>query len=311
MSLIRAPLACALSDDLQGSVAVMGNFDGVHRGHVALIREGQKLADRLGKSLSAVTFEPHPRRVFNADAPPFILTPLQAKADLLHAAGVANVFALPFGPELSSQSPDAFVTNVLHRTLALAGVVTGQDFQFGKGRAGSSETLAAIAGGLGLAYEAIPPVGEGEEKFSSSQARAALREGDPERAADVLGYDWFLEGTVTEGRKLARTLGFPTANVVLGDVLRPLYGVYAVRVELHGKLRPGIANIGVRPTVDGKEERLEVHLFDWDGELYGETLRCHFVGFVREERAMSGLDALKAQIAEDSVTARQMLGLTL
>ena len=288
----------------------MGNFDGVHRGHLALIAEGQKLADKLGKPLSAVTFEPHPRRVFKADAPPFILTPLEAKADLLAAAGIANVFALPFVPELSSQSPEAFVSDVLHKTLGLAGVATGQDFQFGKGRAGSSETLAAIAGGLGMAYEAIAPVGDGEEKFSSSQARAALREGDPKRAAEVLGYEWFLDGTVTEGRKLARTLGFPTANIALGDVLRPLYGVYAVRVELDGDSLPGIANIGVRPTVDGKEERLEVHLFDWDGELYGKDLRCRFVDFIREERAMAGLDALKAQIAEDSAKARGMLGLS-
>jgi len=308
VSLIRAPLACSLADDLRGAVAVMGNFDGVHRGHVALIGEGQKLADRLRKPLVAVTFEPHPRRVFNADAPPFILSPLEAKAELLAAAGIEHVFALPFVPELYSQSPTDFVAGVLHKTLGLAGVATGQDFQFGKGRAGSSETLAEIASSLGMAYEAIKPVGEGEEKFSSSQARAALRDGDPKTAAHVLGYDWFLDGTVTEGRKLARTLGFPTANIALGDVLRPRYGVYAVRADVDGETLPGIANIGMRPTVDGKEERLEVHLFDWDGGLYGKTLRCRFVDFIRDEQAMSGLDALKAQIAEDCLVARKMLG---
>lgn len=289
-------------------VAVMGNFDGVHRGHQALIEEARKLAGRLGRPLAAVTFEPHPRRVFNPDAPPFILTPLNAKAGLLEHYGCAEVFALPFNEELHRQTPDEFISGVLHDTLGLAGVVTGKDFQFGKGRSGSSSTLAEIAGHLGMHYEAIEPVGTEDEKFSSSQARDALREGKPRTAHDILGRDWFLDGEVTEGRKLARQLGFPTANIALGDVLRPLYGVYAVRAEVDGETFPAIANIGVRPTVDGKEERLEVHLFDWDGDLYGKTLRCHFVDFIREERPMDGLEALKAQIAKDSEEARRILG---
>ncbi len=308
MSLIRAPLACALDDAHRGAVAVMGNFDGVHRGHRTLIDQATVLADRLGKTLAAVTFEPHPRQVFNPDAPPFILTPLQAKAELLQQAGCEKVFALPFQEELYRQRPDEFVNGVLHGVLGLSGIVTGKDFQFGKGREGSSETLAEIAGHLGIHYEAVEPVGTTDDKFSSSQARAALREGNPKAAREVLGYDWFLDGEVAKGRELARTLGFPTANVVLGDVLRPLYGVYAVRAEVEGKTLPGVANIGVRPTVDGKEERLEVHLFDWDGDLYGKPMRCRFVDFIREERPMAGLDALKAQIALDSARARDMLG---
>ncbi|MEM1380150.1 MAG: bifunctional riboflavin kinase/FAD synthetase [Pseudomonadota bacterium] len=307
MSLIRAPLACPLAEDLRGSVAVMGNFDGVHRGHKALIAQGKKLADRLEAPFAAITFEPHPRRVFRADAPPFILTPLEVKAELLEEAGARSVFALPFVDDLFKQSPEEFVTSVLQQTLGLRGVATGQDFQFGAGRAGSSETLAKIATSLGIAYEAIVPVGDTDEKFSSSSAREALRKGDPKTAAHVLGYNWFLDGMVTEGRKLARQLGFPTANVVLGDVLRPLYGVYAVHAEVEGTQLPGIANIGVRPTVDGQEERLEVHLFDWDGDLYGKTIRCRFVDFIREERPMEGLDALKAQIAEDCGKARAIL----
>ncbi|MEM9840382.1 MAG: bifunctional riboflavin kinase/FAD synthetase [Pseudomonadota bacterium] len=308
MSLVRAPLHCALAEDLRGTAAVMGNFDGVHKGHKALISEGAKLAEKLGKPLSAVTFEPHPRRVFRADAPPFILTPLEAKAELLMQAGAEHVFALPFVEELHRQTPEEFVRQVLHEVLGLAGVATGQDFQFGAGRAGSSETLAQIAGSLGITYEAITPVGDGEEKFSSSSAREALREGNPQAAAQVLGYEWFLDGTVVEGRKLARTLGFPTANVVLGDVLRPRYGVYAVRAQIDDELIPAIANIGVRPTVDGKEERLEVHLFDWSGNLYGKTIRCHFAHFIRDEQPMAGLDALKAQIEKDSNAARVFLG---
>jgi len=286
----------------------MGNFDGVHRGHRALLGEGAALASELRSPLAAVTFEPHPRRVFNADAPSFILTPLAAKAELLCDGGAKTVFALPFAEQLFKQTPQEFVTGVLHQTLGLKGVVTGADFQFGAGRSGTAETLAEIASGLGLAYRSVTPVGSGQDKWSSSQARDALRQGDVSAARAVLGYDWFIDGKVAEGRRLARTLGFPTANVILGDVIRPLYGVYAVRAEVDGQSYPGVANIGVRPTVDGKEERLEVHLFDFDGDLYGKTMRTRFIDFLREERPMAGLDALKAQIAEDSAKARQILG---
>nr|WP_269815656.1 bifunctional riboflavin kinase/FAD synthetase [Parvularcula mediterranea] len=297
-----------MQDSLRGRVAVMGNFDGVHKGHRALIDEAKSLADELGAPLAAVTFEPHPRRVFRPDEPPFLLTPLEAKAELLEEAGCADVFALPFTPELHRQTPEEFIRGILFGTLGLKGVATGQDFQFGAGRAGSSETLAEIAGKIGLHYKAIAPVGTGEEKFSSSQARDALRAGDPVAAAQVLGYDWFVDGEVLKGRELARTLGFPTANIAMADQIRPLYGVYAVEAVVGGKAYPGVANIGVRPTVDGKEERLEVHLFDFSGDLYGQTMRCRFRHFIREERPMNGLDALKAQIAEDSGRARELLG---
>lgn len=308
MTLVRAPLACALDESHRGKVAVMGNFDGVHRGHQALIAEARTKALSLGRPLAAVTFEPHPRRVFNADAEPFILTPLPVKAQLLSDQGCETVFALPFNPDLFRQTPEQFVEGVLDGVLGLAGVVTGTDFKFGAGRTGSSETLAKIAESLGLHYHAIAPVGSAEEKYSSSQARDALRRGDLELARHVLGYDWFLEGTVSEGRRLARTIGFPTANIALGDVLRPRYGVYAVEGEVGGTRRAGIANIGVRPTIDGKEERLEVHLFDWEGDLYGKSLRCHFISFLRDERPMDGLDALKRQIALDCEEARRRLG---
>lgn len=309
MTLVRAPLSCALSEELRGTVAVIGNLDGVHRGHQALIGEAKALAGRLGRPLSAVVFEPHPRRVFRPDAPPFLLSPLETKAELLERAGCEDVFALPFVEQLHTMTPEAFVQNVLHEVLGLVGIVTGKDFQFGAGRAGSSETLAEIAGNLGIHYKAIKPLGATGEKWSSSQAREALRQGRPDIAKDVLGYEWFVDGDVGEGRKLARSLGFPTANVTLGDVLRPLYGVYAVRAEVDGESHPAIANIGIRPTVDGKEERLEVHLFDWDGDLYGRKLRCHFVDFIRPERPMSGLDALREQIGKDSAEARRIFGI--
>ncbi|MEO1042283.1 MAG: bifunctional riboflavin kinase/FAD synthetase [Pseudomonadota bacterium] len=307
MTLIHAPLSCDLREEHRGSFAVMGNFDGVHRGHQSLIETAKTTAAALGKPLSAVVFEPHPRRFFKPDEPSFLLSPLDAKTELLARFGVEKVFALPFGEDLRAQTPEDFVRKILHQVLGLTGVATGQDFQFGAGRSGSSETLATIAGTLGMRYQAIAPIGDTKEKFSSSQARQALREGKIARATEVLGYPWFVDGTIVEGRRLARTLGFPTANVTLGDVLRPLYGVYAVRAEIDGNSYGGVANIGVRPTVDGKEERLEVHLFDFDGDLYGKNVRTSFVGFIREERAMDGLDALKAQIAKDSDSARALL----
>nr|WP_305888877.1 bifunctional riboflavin kinase/FAD synthetase [Parvularcula maris] len=296
-----------MAEPLRGAVAVMGNLDGVHLGHQTLIAEAKKVAEEMGRPLAAVTFEPHPRRVFNPDAPPFLLTPLEVKAELLEEAGCEHIFALPFIPELYKQSPDAFVRGVLAETLGLSGIVTGQDFQFGKDRAGSSETLAKIAGEVGMTYRAIEPVGEGEQKHSSSTARGALREGRPGDAKAVLGRDWFVRGEVVRGRELARTLGFPTANVVLGDVIRPKYGVYACQAVVDGNTHGAVTNIGIRPTVDGKEERLEVHLFDFDGDLYGKTIDCHFIRFIREERKMDGLDALKAQIAKDSEAARAVV----
>jgi riboflavin kinase/FMN adenylyltransferase len=158
-----------------------------------------------------------------------------------------------------------------------------------------------------MTYRAIKPVGSSKQKHSSSTARQALREGRPDDARAVLGRDWFVRGEVVRGRELARTLGFPTANVVLGDVLRPQYGVYACRAVVDGETYSAVTNIGLRPTVDGKEERLEVHLFGFDGDLYGKTIDCHFVRFIREERKMAGLDALKAQIAKDSEAAKTAL----
>ncbi|MEM7739777.1 MAG: bifunctional riboflavin kinase/FAD synthetase [Pseudomonadota bacterium] len=307
MTLLHAPLSCDLTDEHRGTFAVMGNFDGVHRGHQALIAEAKRAAEGLKRPLSAVVFEPHPRRFFKPDDNPFSLTPLDAKAELLAKFGVEKVFALPFGEELRAQTPDDFVRKILHQVLGLSGVATGQDFQFGAGRSGSSGTLAATAEKLGMHYQAIAPIGDTDEKFSSSQARQALRQGNISRATEVLGYPWFVDGQVVEGRRLARTLGFPTANITLGDVLRPLYGVYAVRAEVDGESYRGVANIGVRPTVDGKEERLEVNLFDFDGDLYGKDMRTSFIGFIREERAMDGLDALKAQIAKDADDARRLL----
>ena len=307
MSLVRAPLACPLRDELRGAVAVLGNLDGVHRGHQVLIDAARRLAAREGAPLAAATFAPHPRRAFDAGAPPFLLTTLDQKADLLAGLGCAHVFVLPFGPDLSAQSPEAFVGDVLAGTLGLRGVVVGEDFRFGAKRAGDARRLLALAGEAGMVAEAVAVAG-GAQKWSSTTARQALRDGDPQGAAAVLGRPFAVRGPVIEGRRLARTLDFPTANMELGDYVRPAYGVYAVTARLPGgHTAGGVANIGVRPTVDGQTERLEVHFLDWSGDLYGQTIEVALHAFLRPERPFTGVEALRAQIARDAEAARAAL----
>ena len=310
--LVRAPLACPLAEERRGTVAVLGNLDGVHKGHQALIAEAGRLARALGAPLSAVTFEPHPRRVFDPDAAPFLLTMLGQKADILRGLGCGSVLALPFTRELSGLSPEAFVADVLGGVLGLRGVVVGDDFRFGAKRAGDADALASLGAASGIEVRALgvegAGEGEGAEKFSSTTARQALREGRPRDAAAVMGRPFAVAGTVLEGRRLARQLDFPTANVALGDLVRPAYGVYAVEADAAGATHPGIANLGVRPTVDGETELLEAHLFGFDGDLYGREVTVRLLDFLRPERRFDGVDALRSQIARDVEAARASHG---
>ncbi len=304
--LIRAPLDCDIAEPYRGTVAVIGNLDGVHIGHQALIREAVELAG--DKTAAAITFVPHPRQVFRPDDPPFLLTDEETKADLLGALGIKIVFALPFIEALYKQTPEEFVRLTLGQRLGVSGIITGKDFQFGAGRAGNADSLKELAEDLGITARAITPViGPSTEKYSSSSVRAALRGGDPVTAATLLGRPWSIRGEVIEGRKLARQLEFPTANIPLGDYVRPQFGVYAVEVTTADGNHHGVANIGVRPTVDGQTEMLEVHVFDFEGDLYGQKLDVALIAFLREERKFDGIDQLKEQIARDSERARTIL----
>ncbi len=309
MSLVRAPLSCSLAPERRGAVAVLGNLDGVHRGHQALLGEARALARALSAPLAAVTFEPHPRRAFDPDAAPFLLTTLEQKAAILEGLGCKAVLALPFGPALSSRSPEAFVEEVLAGVLGLRGVVVGDDFCFGAKRAGDAEALARLGETHGIAVRALGVEGgEGGVKWSSTTARQALREGRPEEAMAVMGRPFAVRGEVLEGRRLARTMDFPTANMTLGELVRPAYGAYAVTaVTPDGARHGGVANIGLRPTVDGKTERLETHLFGYEGDLYGRMLTVELRAFLRGERAFEGVEALRAQIALDAEAARTAL----
>ncbi|WP_300531637.1 bifunctional riboflavin kinase/FAD synthetase [Maricaulis sp.] len=301
-----------LADDARGAVIALGNFDGVHSGHRAVLDQARDLARDLGAPLGVALFQPHPRRFFAPDSAPFKLMSHGWRNEKLAAAGAAAVYALPFDAGMASMSPQAFVDTVLHAGLGIRGVVTGADFRFGKGRAGDADQLEALCAARGITARRAELFTDSEEKVSSSRIRQALAAGEVDQAALWLDGPWRVEGEVRHGDKRGRTIGFPTANVLLGEYTRPAKGVYAVRVALPGETiqRPGVANFGVRPTVDGSEERLEVHLFDFDGDIYGQTITIAFEAFLREERKFADFAALKLQIEADADAARQMLSAT-
>ncbi len=300
-----------LPDTARGAVAALGNFDGVHIGHQAVITQAAILARQLDAPAGAAVFSPHPRRVFQPGGEPFALMSDAQRVRALGEAGARLVHHIPFDRALAAMTPERFVADVLDEGLGLKGVVTGADFCFGKDRAGNAQTLKSLGAARGLTVAIAEPVSAGahDGKVSSSDVRQALGDGDPGRAAALLGRPFAIEGVVVEGDRRGRTLGFPTANVALGDYVRPAFGVYAVRVDLGGgEAAPGVANIGRRPTVEGLEARLEVHLFDVSADLYGRVMSCALIAFLRPERRFDGLDALKAQIAADCEAARRQLG---
>ena len=292
-----------------GFIAAIGNFDGVHRGHQHLLGETIAFARNHAMRPAALTFDPHPRRYFRPDEPPFLLTSPAMRNDLLRRYGAEDVFVLTFDESLASQTPEAFMVETLKQELGLAGVVAGADFRFGKGRAGGIEALQTIAEEAGLLVRIAEVISEKPfaEKYSSSDARAAIKEGDMAKAAHVLGRPWGVRGRVIEGQKLGRTLSFPTANLVLGDVLAPRLGVYAVRARLDEETYDAVSNYGRRPTINEGAPLLETYLFDFDGDLYGREIEIEFVEFIRDEEKFDGLDALKAAISSDCERARAIL----
>lgn len=294
----------------RGAVAVLGNLDGVHRGHQALLRLAIAEAIRRDRPAGAVVFEPHPVAFFRPDAPSFRLTPFDARARLLRRFGVDALYVLKFDAGMAARSPEAFVREVLAAGLGLSHVVVGAEFQFGHGRAGDAAMLEALGSRHGIAVTRADLVGGGPAaKISSTRIREALREGRPRDAARDLGHWWTLEGHVRPGDRRGRTIGFPTANIALKGTLEPALGVYAVRVTLGGTgaLLEGVANFGRRPTFGKHDVLLEVHLFDFAGDLYGKRLSVAFIDFVRPERRFASVAELKAQIAADAEMAREML----
>ena len=294
-------------DAARGAILALGNFDGVHLGHAHLLRVLH--AARPNAPLGVLTFEPHPRELFRPDDAPFRLSLSAERRDALAALGVARIFEIPFDREFSLFPAERFVTEVLHGALGAKHLACGMDFAYGHRRGGDVATLAAQAEGLGIGLTVVPALADAGGPLSSSRIRRLLLDGYPERAAEELGRSWAVRGVVAHGDKRGRLLGFPTANVGLGRHLEPARGVYAVTVRLpDGGTCPGVANIGRRPTVnDTLESRLEVHLFDFDADLYGQELSVALHTLLRAERKFDGLDALKAQIAHDAAWARDYL----
>ena len=294
----------AVPAEARGASAAMGNFDGVHRGHQAVI----DLA-RGDAPLAVVTFEPHPRTLFAPDAPPFRLMSPEARAHRLEKLGVETLFELPF-PEIAPVTAEAFMADVLVRDLGLARVVVGADFRFGKGRAGDAETLREGGARLGFDVVLADLLG-GTAPVSSTAIRQALSDGRPGDAAEMLGHWHRIEGPVLHGEKRGRKLGYPTANLSVAGLHLPKLGVYAVLVDVldgpHAGRHHGVASLGVRPMFGVNEPNLETFLFDFDGDLYGSHISVALVAFLRPEARFDGLPALIAQMDADSAGARAAL----
>ena len=298
----------AVPAGLRGATVALGNMDGVHLGHLAVLRAAH--AARPGAPLAALTFEPHPREHFRPDDPPFRLTLLPEKVRAMGAAGVAMVLAIPFDADFAAMAPETFVEEVLHRGLGAQHLSCGADFAFGHRRGGDATVLAELAEARGIGLTVVPPVADAQGPISSTRIRRALQDGYPERATAMLGRPWEIRGEVVHGDKLGRVLGWPTANLWIGRRLEPARGVYAATVALpDGTEAKGVANIGRRPTLGGDPQtRLEVFIFDWSGDLYGQEIGVRLVHFLRPDAKFDGLEALKAAIAEDACNARAALG---
>jgi riboflavin kinase/FMN adenylyltransferase len=290
---------------LRGAVIALGNFDGFHRGHQAVVGRAVARAKAEGRPAIVATFDPHPARHFRSDSPHFRLTTLQQRARLFAAAGADATLVLQFNADLAALSPEQFVADELIGRFGAAAVVTGEDFTFGKARAGTAPMLAALGAAHGMAAETVSAVADGEGVISSSRIRDALIAGDCATATRLLTRPFAIEGEVVHGDQRGRELGYPTANMELGDYLRPRYGIYAVRARIDdGQTLDGVANLGIRPSFDPPKELLEPYFFDFSGDLYGRVIEVGLVEFLRPEAKFDELDALKLQMAADCEKAK-------
>ena len=298
----------------RGAVLAMGNFDGLHRGHAALIGHARGLAEARGAPTGVLTFEPHPRNIFMPGGEPFRLTPFRVKEREIAHLGADFLFIQHFDRGFAEKSAESFIAEVMVGAIGIAHIVVGHDCTFGNRRRGTPAMLREVGDQLGFGVTVIDPVRGGSSVYSSTHIRELLKDGKPREAAEQLGRFWEIDGRVALGDQRGRTIGFPTANLGLGEYLRPAFGVYAVRVSGDGPDDPlasetidGVANIGLRPTVGGLVPRLEAHLFDIDRDLYGRHLRVALVDFIRPERKFASFDELTTQIAADAARARQIL----
>lgn len=297
---------------LRGGALAIGNFDGVHRGHQALLeraRERAQASTRHGAShlAGAIVFEPHPREFFHPDRPHFRLTSLAQKLELFERSGLDMAVVLPFDQKLAALSAEDFIEKVLVAGLGVRHVVIGYDFYFGKGRCGNAEHMRRAAAEMGFGVSIVAPVAEAGEVFSSSAIRSEIAQGDVTGAAEMLGHWWSIRGTVVGGAKRGTSMGYPTANIVLPRSTPLAHGIYAVFVHAAGKQHQGAAYLGTRPTFDSGPPVLEIFLFDFDDDLYGREIEVAFVEFIRGDGRFEGMEALKKQMDEDCARAKAVL----
>ncbi len=296
-------------EHLRGGILALGNFDGFHRGHQAVVGEAIRLARAEGRPTIVATFDPHPVRYFDPQVEPFRLTTLDQRQELFAAAGADAMLIIQFDADVASMSAQAWMEGGLHEHLGIAGVVTGEDFTFGKGRGGNPAVLRELGAPLGITASTVGPVYDGDDVVSSSRIREALKAGDAECATRLMTRPFAIRGIVQHGDKVGRTIGFPTANLPLDCCLRPRFGVYAVMGRVMGEDRVfhGAANVGIRPQFDPPKELLEPYFFDFSGDLYGKEIEVAFHHFLRPEAKFASLDDLVAQMHKDCDTARKLL----
>ena len=302
-----------LSSVDKGAVIALGNFDGLHRGHQFVIGEAARIAKALGAPLGVGVFRPHPYRYFKPDAAPFRLMSAALREQIMPSLGVTHLYEIPFNETLREMDDEQFVEQVLHAGLGIKHVVVGEDYGFGKNRCGNVESLKRLCAARDIGVTAMAPIGIDAHfgKYGSTEIRKALQAGDVFHAAHMLSRPWIVDGIVQKGAQRGRTINFPTANLEFADLVRPKFGVYCVEVKLEGSKDwiPAIANTGSRPTVDGEEARLEVHIFDFDKDIYGTHIQVAFRSFIRPEQKFESFDALRAQIERDCEGARVLFGL--
>ena len=293
---------------LRGGVVALGNFDGFHAGHQAVVGRAVARARAEGRPALVATFDPHPATLFRPDLPPRRLTTLDQRCRLFEDAGVDATYVINFTHETAAIDPEAFVRLWLGERIGAAAAVTGHDFTFGRARGGTVADLKALGAAIGIDAEVAPTVSDAGGIVSSTRIREALAAGDPREAARMLTRPFAVAGVVQHGDKLGRTIGYPTANLDLADYVRPAYGIYAVRGRLDDGTRlDGAANLGIRPTFDPPKELLEPYFFDFSGDLYGRAIEVALIEFLRPEAKFDSLDALIAQMAEDCARARTVL----
>lgn len=309
MTIPRLDARSAIPDGLRGAIIALGNFDGFHRGHQAVVGEAISWARAENRPAIVATFDPHPVRHFAPGAPPFRLTTLDQRQELFEAAGADAMLVFAFDGDLAATTAQSFVEDLLVARIGAAGVVTGEDFTFGKGRGGNVSVLAELGAPLGMSARAVGPVSDGDEVISSSRIREALQSGDCGTATHLLTRPFAIRGTVEHGAKLGRTIGYPTANLQMGSYLRPAYGIYAVTGLLPGgRIVHGAANLGIRPSFDPPIELLEPFFFDFEGELYGQEIEVALHHYLRPEAKFDSLEALTVQMEQDCLQARTLLG---